>query len=135
MESHGGMTTEEEPMNSEKNLSQCQFVHHKSHMGWPESRHGPKRTLNSGNASYHAVQSIPPSLRLLPKKANQNMQIMLLVKHRLWGVSRVGCCGLLVSRVVLDLLSHTYGFRDKVVRTMLQKSPIIRPKLDLRVVG
>jgi hypothetical protein len=34
--SHGGMiSTGKNPKNSEKNLSQCHFVHQKPHMNWP----------------------------------------------------------------------------------------------------
>jgi hypothetical protein len=35
------------PKNSEKNLSQCHFVNHKSHMDWPGRKPGPPRRLTT----------------------------------------------------------------------------------------
>jgi hypothetical protein len=41
MESHGGIDYRGKPNNSKKNLSQCRFVRHKSHMDWPGHEPGP----------------------------------------------------------------------------------------------
>jgi hypothetical protein len=44
MESHGGrISTRENLITPEKNLSQCHAVYHKSHMDWPGSDIEPPR--------------------------------------------------------------------------------------------
>jgi hypothetical protein len=55
MEKNGGMTDRGKPKNSKKNLSQCHFAHHKSHMDlfllqllhklWPALHKVPKKTV------------------------------------------------------------------------------------------
>jgi hypothetical protein len=47
-------TDRRKPKNSEKDVSQCHFVHHKSHMEWPASEPGPPRPycLMSGYAYF-----------------------------------------------------------------------------------
>jgi hypothetical protein len=53
------------PMNSEKDLSQCHYIHHKPHMDWPGREPGPPRwqagDLSHGTALYQQSRRDKPS--------------------------------------------------------------------------
>jgi hypothetical protein len=58
----------DKPNNSEKNLSQCHFVHHKSHMDWPGANSGLRGERPATNRLSQGTAHSVGLLELLWKK-------------------------------------------------------------------